>query len=201
MQDASTFRDITRLILVGGLLLLLLVGLIWAFNPSDDEGVRFSAAPLATEEPVEDEAGDGDGDGNGDGDRTPTDAEDDGGEQDGTTEEPTEEPTETGPSPEELIAAAPDPELTSVQVLDSGGGSARAQDAAEALRGLGYNVVNITSSRVSVTRTTVWFTEGNEEAGLALRARDERVIEIEPNEALSSGVDLHVLVGTDWTAG
>ncbi len=173
------------------------MGLIWAFNPSDDEGVRFSAAPVATEEPVEDEADDGDGDG----DSTPTDAEDDGGEQGGTAEEPTEEPTETGPAPEELIAAAPDPELTSVQVLDSGGGSSRAQDAAEALRGLGYNVVNITSSRANVTRTTVWFTEGNEEAGLALRARDERVTEVEPNEALSSGVDLHVLVGADWTDG
>jgi hypothetical protein len=184
-------RGIARLVLVGGLGFALVFGLLWAFNPSEEGGVRFS------------------------GDRTRDVAEDDEGaegeaEEDGAAEvdpeataepEPTPEPTETGPSPEELeelIAAAPEPSATSVQVLAAGGGQARARAAADALEELGYNVVNVTSARANVVTTTVWFNEGSEEAALGLRARDARVAEVEENQALSTGVNLHVLVGSDW---
>jgi hypothetical protein len=58
--------------------------------------------------------------------------------------------------------------------------------------------VAVTSAREEVTLTTALFTAGNEAAALAVRARDPRVAEVGPNEALSEGVDLHVLVGPDW---
>jgi hypothetical protein len=200
METASAARDIARLILVGGLLLLLLIGLIWAFNPSEEGGVRFSAQTAGTEESEPDDSSaaalEGPAD---DAAAGAAEGEGEGAVDDEAEPEAEETETETGPAAEDLIAAAPDPEATSVQVLDAGGGSNRARAARDALEDLGYNVVNVTSARASVNRTTVWFTDGSEDAGLALQARDERVTAVEPNEGLSSGVDLHLLVGPDWT--
>ena len=99
---------------------------------------------------------------------------------------------------DELIAAARDPEETTVQVLDAGGGSSATNEAADALREMGYDVVAINSSRTDYPTTTVLYTEGNEAEAEALPARDERFAETAPNERLSEGVDLHVVVGPDW---
>lgn len=99
---------------------------------------------------------------------------------------------------EELIAAARDPEATTVQVLDAGGGSTATNEAADILREMGYDVVAINSSRTEYPITTVLYTEGNEAEAEALPARDERFAETAPNERLSEGVDLHVVVGPDW---
>lgn len=99
---------------------------------------------------------------------------------------------------EELIAAARDPEETTVQVLDAGGGSTATDEAADVLREMGYDVVAINSSRTDYPTTTVLFTEGNEAEAEALPARDDRFAETAPNERLSEGVDLHVVVGPDW---
>lgn len=174
-----TVQDVGRIVLVGGLLAVFVLGLIWAFNPDEEGGIGFSGA--GSPEPT----------------ATPTEPEP--AEPEATsTPEPTPEPTDTGPSPEELIEAAPDPGDTTVQILDAGGGGTRAQDAAEALRDLGYQVVNVTSARASVSSTTIWFND--EDAALGLRAREERVAEVAPNEALSTGVDLHLLVGPDWSS-
>ena len=119
--------------------------------------------------------------------------------------DPVAEPTEdTGLSPQEaedLIAAARPPEETSVQVLDAGGGSDAVNAAAELLRELGYDVVAINPSRTEYDTTTVLFTEGNQAEAQALPARDERFVDVAPNERLSDGVDVHVVVGTDWDAG
>src|SRR3712207_7722092 len=60
------------------------------------------------------------------------------------------------------IDAARDPEETTVQVLDAGGGSTATNDAADALREFGYDVVAINSSRIDYPTTTVLFTEGND---------------------------------------
>jgi hypothetical protein len=186
VPENLAIRQIARIILVGGLLLAFGWGLVWALNPSEG-GITFTAP---------------------DRDPAPTEA-DDGDDEESAADEPQEadpaetptpgpEPTPTGPPPEELIAAAPDPSSTSVQVLDAGGGPTRTLGVTDALEDLGYQVVNVTSSRTDVTETTVWFTDGQEEAGLALRARDERFAVVEENERLSTGVDLHVLVGPDW---
>lgn len=110
------------------------------------------------------------------------------------TATPTVDPTPA----EELIAAARDPAETSVQVLDAGGGGARTGDVVDRLEELGYQVVNVTSSRVDTTTTTVLYTDGAEAEARALRARDQRFTEIGPNDRLSEGVDLHVLVAPDW---
>lgn len=98
----------------------------------------------------------------------------------------------------ELIDAARDPEATTVQVLDAGGGSTATNEAADILREMGYDVVAINSSRTDYPVTTVLYTEGNEAEAEALPARDERFAETAPNERLSEGVDLHVVVGPDW---
>jgi hypothetical protein len=120
------------------------------------------------------------------------------------TEPPRDEPTEVDDNrmtPEEaeaFIAAARDPAETSVQVLNAGGGSDATEEAADALRELGYDVVAVNESRVDLTETTVLFTEGNKTEGQALRAREDRVVGIAVNDRLSDGVDLHVLVAPDW---
>lgn len=178
-MGAIGLRDIGRVLLIGGLAAALVVGLVWAFNPSDDEGVSVASDPTPTAAP------------------TPTASEPE--EPAAPTTEPTPEATETGPSPEELISAAPEASATTVQVLDAGGGGQRAQAAADALRELGYQVVNVTAARATVSSTTVWFNPEAEDAALALRARDGRVAQVAPNEALSAGVNLHLLVGPDWT--
>jgi hypothetical protein len=177
-------RQIARIALLGGLVIALLWGLVWALNPS--EGGVTLTAPGRQDAPEETAEADDDA--------SPAPADPDPTE----TAVPEPDPTPTGPPPEELIAAAPDPSDTTVQVLDAGGGPTRTLGVTDALEDLGYEVVNVTSSRTNVGTTTVWYTEGNEEAGLALRARDERFAEVEENERLSSGVDLHVLVGSDW---
>ena len=100
---------------------------------------------------------------------------------------------------EAFIEDARDPEETSVQVLDAGGGPTATAEAAEALRELGYDVVAVNSSRTDYTETTVLFTEGNKTEAMALRAREERVATAARNERLSEGVDLHVVVASDWS--
>lgn len=118
------------------------------------------------------------------------------------TSDPAPEPTEdeglTPEQAEDLIAAARPPEETSVQLLDAGGGSDAVNEAAEVLRELGYDVVAINPSRTEYDTTTVLFTDGNQTEAQALPARDERFAAVAPNERLSDGVDVHVVVGTDW---
>lgn len=125
------------------------------------------------------------------------------GEQE-PSEEPTEEATEvdeglTEEEAQQLIEDARDPENTSVQVLDAGGGSTATSQVADTLRELGYDVIAINASRVSYSTTTTLYTDGNETEAQALHARDERFAETAPNELLSDAVDLHVVVGPDWS--
>ena len=166
------------------LVLALVIGLFWSFQPSgfeDEPAVvesqEASERPSkATKKPV------------------PQDEEQ-------TAEEPSEPAEENGLSKEEaraLIDGARPPEETTVQVLDAGGGSTATNDAADALRELGYDVVAINTSRLDYPTTTVLFTDGNEAEADALRARDDRFAETGLNERLSEGVDVHVVVGPDW---
>lgn len=111
---------------------------------------------------------------------------------------PTPSPTSTEEPAEVLIGAARAPSDTTVQVLNAGAGDARTDAAVTVVEALGYNVVAISPSRRDVSETTVYFTDGNEPEAKALRARDPRFQAVEENQGLSEGVDLHVLVGTDW---
>jgi hypothetical protein len=166
--------------LLGGLLLVLVIGLVWALNPSGEPGPsphRPGSRPpaLSQKAPPSPKAT-----------STPVTAR----KNAPTTEQVT-------PSAA-LIAAAPPPAFTTMQVLDAGGGRERLRAAASALSALGYRVVSTSSARQDVTRTTVWFTSGNETKAEALRARDPRFADVAPNAGLSAQVDLHVLIGPDW---
>ncbi len=182
-RSARLSRQVLAVLLVGGLFVVAAWLLAWAMNPEESRGftVRTEDEQVTASEPAAAEPGD------------PVT-----GAADAGTPAPTPTPTPTGPPPEELIAAAGPPSATTVQVLDAGGGGSRTSVAVEVLEDLGYNVVSVTSARARVTTTTVWFTEDYEAEAQAMRARENRVAEVAPNQGLSDGVNLHVLVGPDW---
>jgi LytR cell envelope-related transcriptional attenuator len=165
---------LTQAVFLGGLLVVLVAGLVWALNPEypspDSNQSALSPSPTATPLTEETSAG-----------------------------VPGMPPTtqDAGLSAA-LIDAAPPPASTTVQVLDAGGGRQRLRSAVVALKTLGYQVVSTSSARQEVVRTTIWFTGGNEVSAQALQARDPRFAGIAPNAGLSARVDLHVLVGPDW---
>lgn len=157
-------------------------GLIWALTPEESTGFTITGGELATPVPAP----------------TPT------GETPAAEPTPSPTPTPT-PTPtidvEALIAAARQPSDTTMQVLEAGAGMTTTQEAAAYLRDeLGYNVVNVTSARANVDRTTVWFTQGNADEARALQAREPRVAVVESNRGLNEVTDLHVLVGPNWDA-
>ena len=102
-----------------------------------------------------------------------------------------EEPTEAG-------AGAFDPGDVSVQVLDGVGDLVHAQDAADVLRDLGYEVINLDAAAIEYPETTIIFTEGHRDDAEALMAHDPRFAKIAPNTDLTAPADLHIVVGTDW---
>lgn len=101
-------------------------------------------------------------------------------------------------SPEAIIAAAPPPQETTVQVLDGIGGSPRLPLLVAAMEEHGYAVVATNPANTDFAVTTVLFTEGNEPAARALQARDSRIAERAPSPELAAEVDLHVVLGADW---
>lgn len=110
--------------------------------------------------------------------------------------EPTPEPT-SEPAPAETEAPA-EADAT-VQVLDAVGTGSFAADAAAALQELGYEVVVVNTTPRRVQRTTVLYTDGHEAAAEGLRRTDDRFGQIRRNADFSESVDLHVLVGPDFT--
>ncbi len=122
-------------------------------------------------------------------------------------------PTEvTGPAPTEATERAPatgggagdatsDPSQVTVQVLDGTVGAPGAtEDAVRTLRDLGYTVVVVNTAKRAYERTTVVATPGHEAEAEALGERDPRFDFVDPALQLSPAVDLHVIVGADWTA-
>ena len=164
-----------RVVFVGALLLVLLASLRWALTPdARPDATQVVSVPDASEEPAVADASAA---------PSPT---------------PAAIPTATEDPPEVLIAAARPPAETTIQVLDAGAGAARVDRAVAAIEALGYEVVAINPSSRNVPRTTVYFTAEAEAEARALRARDPRFQLIEPNQGLSEGVDVHVLVGPDF---
>ena len=185
--DAEAAHQWWRRAFGASLVLALVVGLYLSFRPGGfEEPPPNLASDDATRAPAEAEE-----------QPPPEEPEDDASAEEEPEEE--EDPGLTDEEAKELIDAARDPAATSVQVLDAGGGSTAAADVADVLSGLGYDVVAINPSRADYDVTTVLFTAGNEAEAEAMRARDERFAETAPNERLSDGVDLHVVVGPDWT--
>ena len=180
------FLNAARVLFVGALLLALYAGLTWALAiEARPDASRIAEAAAAREQAASEEAA---------------------SEQ---AAEPTAEPAATASAtavpepvvtvaPEELIALAKAPAETTVQVLEAGGGNASVDSVVSALEAIGYEVVAINDSSRDVVVTTVYFTEDNEPQAEGLRARDPRFQAVEPNQGLSEGVDIHVLVGPDF---
>lgn len=114
------------------------------------------------------------------------------------TSEPTatHEPSATDPATDAATDAAQD---VTVQVLDAAGTGTHAEDAAGVLRGLGYEVIVVNPTARRVQTTTILATPGSEAAAEALRDRDERFAEIDENSDFNPSVDLHILVGPDFS--
>lgn len=172
-----------RVIFVGALGLALYAGLNWALNPDPRPDAESIALAEAAREASESEAAEA---------AAVSEPE----EPESTPVTPDAVPTTD--APEVLIAAAKPPTETTVQVLDAGGGSASVDAAVAALESIGYQVVSVRGSSRDVTRTTVYFTAEAQAEADALRARDPRFQVVEPNQGLSEGVDIHVLVAPDF---
>lgn len=99
-----------------------------------------------------------------------------------------------------LLAAAPAPEETRVQVLDGVNDPGRLAELVGALESLGYQVVATNPASTDYDVTTVLYSEGREPAARALQVRDPRVAALRPSPGLSDQVDLHVVLGADWSS-
>ncbi|MGI8873177.1 MAG: LytR C-terminal domain-containing protein [Egibacteraceae bacterium] len=97
------------------------------------------------------------------------------------------------------VAAAAAPEETRVQVLDGVNDPARLAELVAALEALGYQVVTTNPASTAYAVTTVLYSEGQESAAQALQIRDPRMAVLRPSPGLSDTVDLHVVLGADWT--
>ena len=172
-------------LVVGGALLFALIGAV-----AGDDGGDATAAPttpVATEDGPDSTAGTG----------LPTDA---------PTGAPTEAPTgpaETStdtPAPTETATEAGqeiDPGTVTVQVLDGTGGTGAASEVAGRLRDAGYRIIAENRAIRVYDATTVFYTEGNEDAARQIAAQFGFSV-VEPKPAnLSSSVRIHLVVGTD----
>ena len=123
-----------------------------------------------------------------------------------TTDPPTPEP-ELEPSQPPPTTPAPEPtEVTeepvtgvTVQVLEQVGAEAQAAEAAEVLRQLGYDVVAVNTTDRQVDTTTVLASPGYAEAAEQLKSLDARFGVVAANDGFSPDVNLHVIVGADFS--
>lgn len=122
-----------------------------------------------------------------------------------STPSPSDTPSEavlptSSPTPSETGVAAGDiaPADISIQVLDgtdtNDGGMAR---VVTALREGGYNVVAENNSVNIYEQTTVFFTEGNEDAANQVAAQFGYEVVLPKLDNLSDSVSIHVVVGED----
>lgn len=122
--------------------------------------------------------------------------------------EETTEPSRPGtpiPTPTAAMArptetAVPGPGSTTVQVLDGGAGAASTEEVAALLTDAGYDVVAVRSARCCYEVTTALWSAGAEAAAHTLMEAEPRIVDIDENPNLSQEVDVHVVVGTDWSS-
>lgn len=126
------------------------------------------------------------------------------------TAAPTGTPTEapTGPDGTATTSPAPaetatdtgqeiDPDTVTVQVLDGTGGTGAAAEVAGRLRDAGYRIIAENRAIRVYDATTVFYTEGNEDAARQIAAQfGFSVVEPKPDN-LSSSVRIHLVVGAD----
>lgn len=108
------------------------------------------------------------------------------------------EPEGPGPDIDALLAAAPPPQDTTVQVLDGVGSSPHLPALVSVLESLGYRVVAVNPARTDYATTTVLYSQGREESARALQVRHPPIAQVRQNPGLSETVDLHVVLGADW---
>lgn len=112
---------------------------------------------------------------------------------------PTPDPSPRAvPTPAE-VTEQPDAAGVTVQVLYNGADDAVAAEAAEALRELGYDVVAVNDTEHTADATTILYSPGHQQAAEDLRERDGRFGMVEANTIFVESVNLHVLVGPDFS--
>ncbi len=123
-------------------------------------------------------------------------------------EEPAATPTATTPvmttAPTEAATTSParPGEGTSVQVLNGTDDQALFDDVVATLSDLGYDVTQSGRARQDYSETTIFATAGQEAAADALQVNDPRFTTIGENPGnLTTQIDIHVVVGSDWTTG
>jgi hypothetical protein len=94
---------------------------------------------------------------------------------------------------------AVDPAEVTVQVLDGVGDPARADEVADVVSEAGYEVVAVNAAARDYDVTTVLFSEDREQEARALAEVDDRFAEVRPNPNLSQDIDVHGVVGRNWS--
>ena len=110
-------------------------------------------------------------------------------------DEASSQPTAPTVEPASEIAVEP----VTVQVLYAPGLDDAAGEAAAVLRDLGYEVAAVNETARTTDTTTILATAGNEEDAADLRDADPRFAQIDVNDGFSDAVDLHILVGADFS--
>lgn len=201
-------------VLVGCVVLFAVIGMVrngGDTTPSVDD----VAAPEASDDPADDTDDTADDGTDGDGTESEPPSEPEPEPTDATSEEPVDEPSEAEPAedepseePSEDDASDGDdgdravsPGDVTIQVLDATGDTSNtaASDVADELRSAGYNVVVVNRAAKTYDETTVFWSDGQEQAGRQIAEEfDFPQAEPTPEEVqLSDSVDVHVVVGTD----
>jgi hypothetical protein len=164
-------------LVVGGALLFALIG---AVAGDDGDATAAPTTPVATDDEPDPTT-------------TPTDAPTDAPTGPAETATDTPAPTETATDAGQAI----DPDTVTVQVLDGTGGTGAASEVAGRLRDAGYRIIAENRAIRVYDATTVFYTEGNEDAARQIAAQFGFSV-VEPKPAnLSSSVRIHLVVGTD----
>lgn len=87
-----------------------------------------------------------------------------------------------------------------VQVLNASGDAALTEAVVAVLEELGYVVVAEGRAARGYEETTVFWSAGRRAEAVALRRADPRFGVLERNERLDASIDLHVVIGADWTS-
>lgn len=86
-----------------------------------------------------------------------------------------------------------------VQVLNASGDAALLDEVSQVLEEMGYAVVARSRAARGYDQTVIMWSDGFRTEAEAMRNADRRFTLVQPNERLDPSIDLHVIIGADWT--
>lgn len=116
------------------------------------------------------------------------------------TQAPSPEASPTTAATPTEVTEQPDRMIT-VQVLYTGADDTAAAEAASVLRDQGYDVVAVNGTQHAVDSTTVLYSPGHADDAEELRDLDGRFGVVDANTIFVESVNLHVIIGPDFTTG